>query len=282
MVYTGGVCTLLEQDLVEAAAPIARSLRELWVDFRYLLRQGDRVENALKVEIAATIELADFIAKTPGMEPHEDASAGVERARARLEREYPALYAEVVAQRSGRRRQYHWSGKSRTQLGEIVDGAAGAPRECPACRAIDELGIIIRYRRRLHCARCIHGTKRCAACRRTVRLTRYRIQKTQSGLRVDAYCPGCARRRQRVRYEVLKIRRPLAAGRVCSECGKWKRARDFYPHPTSAGGLSPTCRRCKDARTREYASTARGRAAGLRAARHYQDRRRRPARAAAR
>lgn len=155
----------------------------------------------------------------------------------------------------------------------------GVARTCSSCHAIDALGLVIRYRRQPHCAHCVPATKICARCSRPFRLTRFRVQKGQSGLRLDSYCPRCARARQRVRYQDLKATRPVARGRVCTECGHWKRTRDFYRHSTSAGGLNPTCKRCKDARAATYLATAIGRLAGASADGNYRHRLRGRARA---
>ena len=154
-----------------------------------------------------------------------------------------------------------------------ADLLVGPPRWCTNCRTRDRKGLIIRYRHRLYCSSCIPREKPCAGCGRVFRLARYRVEKTQTGLRLDSYCPRCARERQRNRYHALKVKRPLESGRVCTECGTWKSAREFYRHSTSAGGLNPICKRCKDAHSVAYAGSRRGRTASLRGAQHYRQRR---------
>jgi hypothetical protein len=108
-----GIGVLVRKKLYAAVGPLHRSLWELWIDWRYLLRVGDRQLNCSKVLLTArleAIEVADahrdcfdpsYLAKLHD-EIHE------------FELQHPVAAAEVKGQR--RKRHYHWSGKSLSSM----------------------------------------------------------------------------------------------------------------------------------------------------------------------
>lgn len=104
---------LLHEKLFEAAAPLERSIYELWVEFRYLLRFGSRVNNARKLLISANIELTQF-AFAQRDQFGKEAVAGCVQSLRSYKRDYPELYAQIQVQR--RQRRFHWSGLTRAKL----------------------------------------------------------------------------------------------------------------------------------------------------------------------
>lgn len=59
------IFALIAQDLSQAIGPLHRALWELWIDWRYLLKFGDRALNAAKVILSAELEALQFLAKHP-------------------------------------------------------------------------------------------------------------------------------------------------------------------------------------------------------------------------
>jgi hypothetical protein len=113
------ILLLVMQGLAEAVGPLQRALWELWIEWRYCLRHGDRSLNAAKVILNAMLE---------ALEPFEG-QAGVFEASvlARLKgsaQEFEAQHAraavELRAQRQKRR--YHWSGLSRSEMERTLGG----------------------------------------------------------------------------------------------------------------------------------------------------------------
>lgn len=117
--YAKGINTLLQLEQAEATPPLHRALYELWVELSFLLRSGDAGENAAKFSINTVLELENFI------EEHkkhftEEAIAGIKRTIAHYEMSHPEAMALIRRQRQ--RRQYHWSGMSRSRMERQMAG----------------------------------------------------------------------------------------------------------------------------------------------------------------
>ena len=100
-------------DRTEAAGPTIRALYELWGEFQYLMGLPDANSQAIRVQIAALLELDDWLQKVDRDFPAEGL-AGLKRQKEFFAKEYSAMYEEIVSSRKQRR--YHWSGLSRTEV----------------------------------------------------------------------------------------------------------------------------------------------------------------------
>jgi hypothetical protein len=117
-----GVSVLLGENLYAAAGVVRRSLWELWIDWRYLLRVGDRRLNAAKVLFNTQVEVLEF------MEIHNDKFAGEYLAKLRrnlldFESRHPEASAKVREQRQ--QRHFHWSGLSHSAMERALDAGPG-------------------------------------------------------------------------------------------------------------------------------------------------------------
>lgn len=117
--YAKGINTLLQLEQAEATPPLHRALYELWVELSFLLRSGDTRENAAKFSINAVLELENFIEERKKYFT-EEAIAGIRRTIASYEMSHPEAMALIRGQRQ--RRQYHWSGMSRSRMERQVAG----------------------------------------------------------------------------------------------------------------------------------------------------------------
>jgi hypothetical protein len=101
------VLTLLVEDLQAGAGPLFRTLWELWIDWRYLLRVGNRCINASKVLLNAQLEALEYFETLPqAVEPGQ-----LSRIRANIqkfEREHAGASKQIREQREKGR--HHWSG----------------------------------------------------------------------------------------------------------------------------------------------------------------------------
>jgi hypothetical protein len=104
---------LIQNDQSDAVGPLQRALHELWVEFRYLMRDGEASRNAQLLAINATFEVTDFARKYRRQFDHASLKRIVRTLRS-YKRESPTLYERIVSQRRARR--FHWSGLSRTKL----------------------------------------------------------------------------------------------------------------------------------------------------------------------
>jgi hypothetical protein len=112
--------SLLLQNLhVEAVAPLERAIYEIWVEFRYLVRFGNRRENARRLFINAALDVAEFTLRKRRLFPPHGVR-GCLRALRSYKRDYPDIYAAILKQRRGRSRKFHWSGLSRSALEQKV------------------------------------------------------------------------------------------------------------------------------------------------------------------
>ncbi|HVA00352.1 MAG TPA: DUF5677 domain-containing protein [Terriglobia bacterium] len=119
---TKGLLVLVRDRLYEPAGVVHRSSWELWIDWKYLLRVGNRRLNAAKVLLSAqigTLEFTDF---------HHDAfdSGYLERLHQNLldfESRHPEASAEVRQQR--RKRYFHWSGLTYSRMERELAGEPG-------------------------------------------------------------------------------------------------------------------------------------------------------------
>lgn len=119
------VLLLVTQDLSCAVGSLERALWELWIDWRYFLRQEDRPLNAAKVVVNAKLEVLDFIEAHPGAFD----TAYIARLRRNLqeyESRHPHASAGIRDQR--KKRRYHWSGISRSEMERTRAGSATAYR----------------------------------------------------------------------------------------------------------------------------------------------------------
>ena len=111
--HARAVSFLLREGLVESIAPLERTIYEIWVEFRYFVREGNKIENARRLMINAGLEFSEYAIKA-----RRTLSAEAVRACLRSLRSYkldfPEIYEAVRLQR--KRRKYHWSGLSRSEL----------------------------------------------------------------------------------------------------------------------------------------------------------------------
>jgi hypothetical protein len=115
------ILLLITKGLPEAVGPAQRALYELWIDWRFLLRHGDRAFNAAKVRMNAMLEALDSFEKRPDtLEPSELAESKLRLQE--FEARYPHASVEVRAQR--RKRRYHWSGMSRSEMERTLGDSA--------------------------------------------------------------------------------------------------------------------------------------------------------------
>jgi len=114
------ILLLITKGLPEAVGPAQRALYELWIDWRFLLRHGDRAFNAAKVRMNAMLEALDSFEKRPDtLEPSELAESKLRLQE--FEARYPHASVEVRAQRG--KRKYHWSGMSRSEMERTLGGS---------------------------------------------------------------------------------------------------------------------------------------------------------------
>ena len=117
--YAKAIDTLLQEDQAEATPPLHRSLYELWVELRFLLRSGNPEQNAAKFSINTILELEDFIEQRKS-DFDDDSIAGIQRTISSYEASHPEIMDAIREQR--RRRRFHWSGMSRSRMEREVAG----------------------------------------------------------------------------------------------------------------------------------------------------------------
>ncbi len=107
------ILLLLTQDLSAAVGPLQRALWELWIEWRYFLKHGDRALNAAKVMLNARLEALEFLEARPGKLDPATAKR-LRREIGEFELQHPHASARIREQR--RTRKYHWSGISRSEM----------------------------------------------------------------------------------------------------------------------------------------------------------------------
>ena len=107
-----GAIALLESELTIATAPVERALYELWCEVRELLDQGSF--GARKMMMNSLLELAEAASETDNDRRWKQLFLDVAGV---IEREFPDVAAAVRQQR--RKRQFHWSGRTRTDIMRI-------------------------------------------------------------------------------------------------------------------------------------------------------------------
>lgn len=123
LTHTKAILVLITQDLAPAIGPLQRVLWELWVEWRYFLRQPDRALAAAKVTLNASIEALEFAEELPGR--LEVATLDrIRRSVQEYESRHPRASSEIRQQRKERR--YHWSGMTRSRLERVLAGNATA------------------------------------------------------------------------------------------------------------------------------------------------------------
>lgn len=111
---------LLETDLTpRVTGPLYRTIYEIWLDFKHLLTVEERDKNAAKLQINALLELMRYMDKAGNAFPDDTRNCVKSSLDYHCDRR-PDAHAEVVEQR--KKRKYHWSGMTRTQL-ESLHGA---------------------------------------------------------------------------------------------------------------------------------------------------------------
>jgi Family of unknown function (DUF5677) len=104
---------LLHEEFTESVAPLERAIYEIWTDFRYLVRTGNRVENARRLMINSTFEFTDYVLQHRRSFSPEAVRACLRGLRS-YKNDYPELYTAVQTQR--RVKRFHWSGISRSAI----------------------------------------------------------------------------------------------------------------------------------------------------------------------
>jgi hypothetical protein len=116
---TRAILMLLEHGLQEAAGPLQRALWELWTDWHYLLKHGDRIRNALKVRLNAMVEAVESLDNQQHKLP-PPMLVQMKQDVQEFEAQYPDVSAEVRAQR--KKRKFHWSGLIRSERERTFSG----------------------------------------------------------------------------------------------------------------------------------------------------------------
>lgn len=119
--HAKGVSTLLEADNPDAVGPIERALYELWGDIKYMLTEGDPVENAVKLKLNAVLEVASAVGDSEEELRDHPTWGGIARFLDDAAAEYPELLEQVRTQRENY--NFHWSGE-RSRVG-ILKAALG-------------------------------------------------------------------------------------------------------------------------------------------------------------
>ena len=117
---TRAILMLLERGLQEAAGPLQRALWELWTDWHYLLKHGDRIRNALKVRLNAMVEAVESLDNQQHKLP-PPMLVQMKQDVQEFEAQYPNVSADVRAQR--KKRKFHWSGLSRSEMERTLSGS---------------------------------------------------------------------------------------------------------------------------------------------------------------
>lgn len=117
--YAKGIVALLQEEQAEATPPLHRSLYEVWVELKFLLRSGDPEENAARFSINTVLEMEDFIEQRKS-DVSDSAIAGLQRTISSYEASHPEIMDAIREQR--RRRRFHWSGMSRSRMEREVAG----------------------------------------------------------------------------------------------------------------------------------------------------------------
>lgn len=107
LAQTKAILLLITEGLTEAVGPLQRALWELWIEWRYLLRQSDRAVIAAKVMLNAMIETIGVLEGEPGVFG-PDYIAKLHHNIRQFESSYPVAAQEIKSQRKARR--FHWSG----------------------------------------------------------------------------------------------------------------------------------------------------------------------------
>lgn len=117
-----GLATLVQQELYAPACVLHRTVWELWIDWRYLLRTSGRRVNAAKVLLCAQIEALELIDAHP--EAFDEAYRGALRSNlGEFEARHPK--ASAVVRRQRRRGRFHWSGLSYSKMERGLGGNFG-------------------------------------------------------------------------------------------------------------------------------------------------------------
>ena len=114
MSHTKAIWVLAEAGFGTAAGPIERALYELRNEFLYLLAEGDAHRNAAKVLVNGALEVADFL---NGRGQRDAMAKVIAHHRAR----HSDVLDEILAQRTGKPRRYHWSGKTHSAIERAVN-----------------------------------------------------------------------------------------------------------------------------------------------------------------
>lgn len=116
--YSSAIRTLIKNNQTADSQPLQRAIYELWVEHTYLLTVGDPLINAVKAQINATMEALEF-AEARLESFSSDSLDGIRRNIAFWSEEYPDIVKAIHTQRQKKRR-FHWSGVSRSQMERTV------------------------------------------------------------------------------------------------------------------------------------------------------------------
>lgn len=117
-----GLVVLVQEEHYAPACVVRRAIWELWIDWRYLLRFGDRRLNAAKALLCAQVETLEFVGS------HRDAFDGahLEKLRQNLsEFESRNAQASAAVREQRRKRRFHWSGLSYSKMETALGGGPG-------------------------------------------------------------------------------------------------------------------------------------------------------------
>jgi Family of unknown function (DUF5677) len=111
------ISVLAHNELHASTGVVLRSLWELWIDWRYLLKVGDRRLNAAKVLLNAQIAALDFV-DAHASQFEEGYLQKLHQNVAEFEAGHPEVSAQVRKQRS--KKQFHWSGLTFSQMERLL------------------------------------------------------------------------------------------------------------------------------------------------------------------
>ena len=117
-----GLAVLVQEELYAPACVLHRTVWELWIDWRHLLRTEDRRLNAAKVLFNAQLETLRLIDARPARFEDEPVGA-LRRDLADFEAQHPEASAAVREQRH--KGHFHWSGLTYSKIERGFGGDVG-------------------------------------------------------------------------------------------------------------------------------------------------------------
>jgi hypothetical protein len=133
----------------------------------------------------------------------------------------------------------------------LPDRHATQPGLCPCCRTHNGRGVWILAKGAIHCPSCAPLKRKCATCEKSYGIEHFDV--TRKRMTLNSYCVSCRRAKARKQYDLAQSSQTaIATEAKCVDCGVVKPAAQFYVDKRYATGLTPSCRKCKNAFNAEY------------------------------